>query len=91
MRYSELDDELRQLLFFPLDSVDQVGPWSRRMRAFTGTTSQDVAEAMGGATSRSTVCSIERGAYQPKTNTVIELAGAHGCQIWVVRRGIDFA
>lgn len=89
MRYSELDEFSKDLLFFPLDDVNQIGPWSRRMRGFTATSSEDVAEVIGSTRSR--VCAIERQAYMPKVNTVIKLAGAHGCRIWVVRNGIDFA
>lgn len=89
VNHSELDDELKDLLFFPLSDGSQFGPWSRRMRGFTSTSSEDVAEVMG--TTRSRVCAIERGSYMPKVNTMISLAGAHGCRIWVVRNGIDFS
>lgn len=89
MRYSELDEHTKRLMFFRLTDVKDIGPWSRIMRTYTGTSSEDVGDAMG--TSRSRVCAIERGQYMPKTNTVIELADAHGCDLWVVRRGIEFA
>lgn len=89
MRYSELNDSVRDVFFYRLDSAELLGPWARQMRELTDVTSTDVASVMG--TSKETVCSLERGSYMPKLGTAIRLAGAHKCDLWVVRRGIEFA
>lgn len=71
--------------FFRLDGPEELGKWSKEMRANTKVSCVDVSEAMDCA--RNQVSAWERGKLTPNLRTAIKLIQAHGCEVYIVRKG----